>query len=228
MQSQRDRYSVLDLPDSFNIQPLLLLGDRRLRLSLGNEHDFSFLPRPHTFQHQMGFSRLRKRQHRPHVRSELSAIEERCKFRKPLTGDFDQKEGGFDTITVGETGIGSRHCRDQLTAAPEHLKRACLRLASDQIDDRINIPDGLLEALLFEIDHCIRAEGAHEAGIIRAGGGDSPQTGSRGDLDRKSSDVSGGPVNDNGLAALEVGLIEQRLPCRYRDDGNRSCFNEGK
>ena len=35
-------------------------------------------------------------------------------------------------------------------------------------------------------------------------------------------------LTKNLKAALQLGLIEQRLPCRYCDDGNRSCFNEGK
>ncbi len=162
------------------------------------------------------------------MRSELSVIEECCNLRKPLASDLDQKEGGFNAIALREMGIGTRYRRDQLTASPEHVKRACLRFASNQIDDRVRIHDGVLEVIPLEIDHSVCAEVAQEAEVIRGSGGDSPQTRSTGELDRKSSDVSGRPVNDNGLAALELGVIEQGLPSRYRDDGNRSCFNEGK
>ena len=176
----------------------------------------------------MCLARLCKRQLSTHLRPELSLIEEPCNLRETLARYFDQKESGFNARAARELLIRRRHRRDQLAASPERLKRAGLRLPAYQIDHRVSIPNGFLETLLPEIDHCVRAQLVHEACVIRGSRCENPQTRVMGKLDRKSSDVSGRPMNDDCLAALELSVIKQRLPRRDRDDRNRSCFNEGQ
>ena len=99
--------------------------------------------------------------------------------------------------------------------------------AAHQINDRVRIPSLILKALGAVVNHYVCAELPQKGDIIPGCGRDGSHTRAMGQLNRISSNVPCGPVNDRRLACLELGLIKQYLPRRHGDDRNRGSFNVG-
>jgi hypothetical protein len=124
--------------------------------------------------------------------------------------------------------IRTGHRRNQPAASTKDLERTALCFAADQINDSVRVPDFFLKALGPVVNHRVCAEVAHEGDIIRGCGCDRLHARAAGQLNRIRSNVSCRAVNDYRLTCFELGLIEQRLPCRHGNDRNRGSFNVGK
>lgn len=150
----------------------------------------------------MGLARIREWYDRTHTCLEFTTIDQACDFRQMAAFDVYQKEGGFYAIGVCEMLIRTGHCRNQLAASAENLKRTLLCIATDQIDDGVHLANRFLEALSLEIDHGAGAEVAHEGHILHCCRRVGSQTRATGQLDRIGSNASCCPVNEHRLASF--------------------------
>jgi hypothetical protein len=68
------------------------------------------------------------------MRSQLSTLDEASDLRQIVTCDVDQEERGFNAIGLRKMLIGIGHCRNQLSASTENLKRTllCFSVRLDQ------------------------------------------------------------------------------------------------
>ena len=175
----------------------------------------------------MGLACIREGQDCPHTCCELSTVDQSCDLRQMSACDADQKEDGFDAMGLRKMLIRTRYGRNQLTTSTENLKRTLLRLATNQINDSVHSANRFLKALGLEVDHRACAELANEGYILCGCSCDCSRTRATGQLNRISANVSCRPVNENGLASFQLGLIKQPLPSRYGNDGNGGSFNVG-
>ena len=110
----------------------------------------------------------------------------------------------------------------------QYLIDGPLHLTADQIDDRVGVPNLVVEAARPEVDHRVRPELAHKGEIIGPCGRDGAHAGVAGQLNRIGADVSRRAMDDHGLSGLDPSVIEQGLPCRHGNHGNRCRFDRGQ
>jgi hypothetical protein len=95
--------------------------------------DFASRRRADTFQHQMSFSCILKRENRTHSGAQSTAIDQACDLRQVSRRDVYEEEGRVNREPRGEFLIRLQHSRDKLAAALQDLKRSFLGLPANKI-----------------------------------------------------------------------------------------------
>ena len=107
----------------------------------------------------------------------------------------------------------------QHAAWPQHADRALEDLSSHGVEDDVEVGHDLLEALAGVVHHLVGSEGAQEVGVVGRGSADDASTLPLGELDGDVAHAPGGGVDEQALARLEVGGLEQALPGGEGDEG---------
>lgn len=97
-------------------------------------------------------------------------------MRQSLGRDFDQKERGFNAMSLREILIWIGDRRNQFAASTQNLKRTPLCVAANEIDHSVRIPHLVLELLSPVVDYQVCPEVAHNGRIIPCRGRNGPQT----------------------------------------------------
>jgi hypothetical protein len=101
-------------------------------------------------------------------------------------------------------------------------------LAAYGVEDYVDVADEVLKAGGFVVDDLVGAELFDE--IEGWGGGSGDDVGSVvvGELDGKDADGSGASVDEDALLRLELGVVEEALPCGEGSDGDGGGFGVGE
>ena len=169
------------------------------------QDDLSFRAGPQAFQHEMSLARIGEGQDYARPYPQLSIVDEPGNLRQLLCRHLDQEERGFDAMPLRKILVRLGDRRNQLAASAQDLERALLRVAADEIDHSVGIPDTVLEPLGPVVDRLrVGAEVAHERRIILRRGRDDLQACPAGELDRIGSNASGCAMNQHRLPRLEL------------------------
>src|ERR1700742_2325235 len=89
--------------------------------------------------------------------SQGAAIEESGDMIKPFARHVDEEELGFDAVSIRERLIGRRYRRDQRSTGLKRGEGTALRVAADQVNNRINAVRRILEAIGLVVENLVGA-----------------------------------------------------------------------
>ena len=92
------------------------------------------------------------------------------------------------------------------------------RLTADRVEHGVHVADRLRDVDVVVVDRLVDAELAQEVVLAGAGGADHVRTAGLGDLHGHVPDAAGGGVDEHPLARLDVGVLDERLPCGQRHE----------
>jgi hypothetical protein len=111
-----------------------------------------------SFEHEVGFACPREREDRPNPRPELIAVDEGGQREEMLARDAHEEEFSANLALLSTRPVGLRDCRHQPAASAQHIERAGLRLASDEVEHGVHRLHLVLEPSRAVVHHLVGAE----------------------------------------------------------------------
>jgi hypothetical protein len=106
------------------------------------------------------------------------------------------------------------HDRHEGTAGLDDRGRTSEQVAADRVVDQLDLADGVLPAVLLDFDEAVGAQVEHALLGADPARADHVRAGQTGELHADRADTAAGAVDHHRLSALEVPVVEQRLPRR--------------
>jgi hypothetical protein len=160
----------------------------------------------------VSFVRPGKRQDGADPRPQLACFDELGDPAQMLRRDRDEEERGPHPAFGSELLVGLGHGGDEVPSGAEDSERARLRLATNQVEHGIHVPDFVLKALPAIIQHPLRSELLDKGDIVRSGRRDRVQPRPPGELHGVGTDIAGGPVDQDCLMWLKA--ASSNRPCQ--------------
>ena len=107
---------------------------------------------------------------------------------------------------------GRLNQRKQNSAYSKNFPGSLLRLPADSVEDNIDIPRDVFEALRAVIDYFVGAELVEQLMIFRRSGRDDVPAFPFRKLHSKVTNSAGAAVDQDALARLQLRRVEQRMP----------------
>src|SRR5215467_14632599 len=176
------------------------------------------------FGHE-GFASFRERVDRADLGSQLALVNEASDIPQFGTAGVAHEEDDADVISIS---FYRRHDGHQGSAGLHDRWRTCEYVSADGVVDQVSLPDGSLPAVLLDIDEFVGAEVEHALTSVGPAGSDDAGACPIGQLHRHRADPAAGAVDHDGLAGLEMAVVEQSLPRGECSLGDRGSFDEVK
>ncbi len=109
---------------------------------------------------------------------------------------------------------------DEGAAGAQECGGAVADLATDHVEHDVDLAD-VLEVVVVQVEELVGALGAGQVPVGGPAGADDVGSGLAGQLYGDRADGAAGAVDEDGLACLQVSVVEQRL--LGRQTGHRQC-----